>query len=44
MPGVKYKAVKGKHDFATVEHTVRKQSRSKYGVKLVRGDHYKRGK
>jgi small subunit ribosomal protein S12 len=33
VPGLKYKAVRGKYDFHALKNTERKQARSKYGVK-----------
>lgn len=34
LPGVRYKAIKGKLDFSTAERVVRRYRRSKYGVPL----------
>lgn len=37
LPGVKYHLVRGKYDFKGVKN--RKQSRSKYGTKVVKNNH-----
>jgi small subunit ribosomal protein S12 len=34
LPGMHYKLIKGKYDFSRDELFLRKQSRSKYGIKL----------
>lgn len=36
LPGVRYRLIKGKYDFAINEHIVRKNSRSKYGIPKVK--------
>lgn len=36
LPGVKYKAVRGKYDFSFVESFKRSNARSKYGIKATK--------